>query len=269
MIYNFCNERALIPKYDAGDIGEFFRISQYWVMYGTVGRTSHTTRITGTIHIDTSIFHSSDDFGNTNLIEKKVDLLHFMSTGRLSDPMPLLTTEKIDIPDNEVSSMIAASPYLTTIYPSARWERALDTLSKYSFLYRSLDNVSKDQQQKQRLHYFGNALCRLINTDLHRVSQQTINKDEQRISLLSWLPHFDTLQQKHRQNVIWMMNDTNTDTATRGITNNNVQQQKLSKQLIYVSEIEIRFQHLELISEERELRKVSSDFVITVPCRLD
>ena len=265
MIYNFCNERSIIPKYDSGDIGEFLRISQYWVMYGTVGSASHTTRITGSVNIDTSSFHPSIEFKNATSIAKKLDVLHFISTGRMSDPMSLFTADTHDIPHNVSTAMIAAEPHLTTYYPNVRWERALHTLSKDSFMYRSTGNARRNQQQKERLHYFGNSLCRLINDDLRQVSQKTSNNTRLRTSLFRWLPLFDMLQQKYHRNMVWLMNTT--EGTTSGATNDNVQRQQ--SHTINVSEIEIRFQHLQLLSKQHALRKLSSDFVITVPCRLD
>mmetsp|Transcript_24323 Transcript_24323/g.36067 ORF Transcript_24323/g.36067 Transcript_24323/m.36067 type:complete len:546 (-) Transcript_24323:26-1663(-) len=47
MIYNFAGERRWIRKHDGGDIGEFFRISQYWVMYAAPPKISTVTSIIG------------------------------------------------------------------------------------------------------------------------------------------------------------------------------------------------------------------------------
>eukprot|EP00546_Thalassionema_frauenfeldii_P016448 CAMPEP_0178898784 /NCGR_PEP_ID=MMETSP0786-20121207/2536_1 /TAXON_ID=186022 /ORGANISM="Thalassionema frauenfeldii, Strain CCMP 1798" /LENGTH=437 /DNA_ID=CAMNT_0020569567 /DNA_START=246 /DNA_END=1556 /DNA_ORIENTATION=+ len=47
MLYNFAGERKWIRKHDGGDIGEFFRISQFWVMYATPPKVSTLTTIVG------------------------------------------------------------------------------------------------------------------------------------------------------------------------------------------------------------------------------
>eukprot|EP00977_Amphora_coffeiformis_P024655 scaffold16595_cov232-Amphora_coffeaeformis.AAC.2 len=46
MIYNWLGNRGLVAKHDRGDIGEGLRLSQYWVMYGTVGQKAQTTLLT-------------------------------------------------------------------------------------------------------------------------------------------------------------------------------------------------------------------------------
>ena len=255
MIYNFCNERSILSKYDSGDIGEFLRISQYWVMYSTVGTTSHTTQITGTIHTDLSSSHP--DSGNRTRITKKLDLLLFMSTGIMSDPGPHLATDTIEIPIDVSSSMIAAISHVSTHYPNVRWERALHTWSKDSFLFRSTNQSRKIQQQKERLKYFGAALCQLINNDLHRVPRARNNNNKS-------VQRSNALLQRHYRNLHWLLNRTDNNASAMS---NNIQQRVLEN--FKVSEIEIRFQHLQLLSEQRMLRKESADDVVTIPCHLD
>jgi hypothetical protein len=250
MIYNFCNERSIIPKYDSGDVGEFFRISQYWAMYGTVGTTSHTTRMIGSIHT------SNHSLGRSKHMTKKMDILHWISAGRMSDPTPLLTTDTWDIPPNVSSTMIAANPYVTTYYPNVRWERALHTLSKDSFLYRPNSSGRKNEQQKQRLQYFGSALCLLLNKDLYAISKRTNYKMQQR----TWRTG---LEPTHLHNMHWLMTESNSVVTNSTIDTVQIPQ---TQRINSLSEIEIRFQHLQLMPQQRMLRKVSSDVVITVPC---
>ena len=47
MLYNFGGERRWIPKHDGGDVGEFLRISQFWVMYNRAARQAKVTTVAG------------------------------------------------------------------------------------------------------------------------------------------------------------------------------------------------------------------------------
>jgi hypothetical protein len=47
MVYNFAGERKWITKHDDGNVGEFLRTSQHWVMYSSAPRRSCVTTIVG------------------------------------------------------------------------------------------------------------------------------------------------------------------------------------------------------------------------------
>ena len=95
MIYNFCGERTWIAKHDGGDIGEFLRFSQHWVMFGTPPTTSVHTILVGTID------------------GVEVDVWEWIKNGHV-EPMTL-EVRKSQIWTN-----------MTHIYPSPRWERIFD-----------------------------------------------------------------------------------------------------------------------------------------------
>ena len=96
MLYNFCGERRWIAKHDGGDIGEFLRFSQYWVMFGTPPTTSVHTILTGTIDGD-----------------EDVDVWEWIKSGR---------TETMNLEARQ--SQIWSN--MTHVYPSPRWERIFD-----------------------------------------------------------------------------------------------------------------------------------------------
>jgi len=49
MVLDFAGNRNWIRKFDQGDIGEFLRFSQYWVMFSGPGATTSQVMITGTL----------------------------------------------------------------------------------------------------------------------------------------------------------------------------------------------------------------------------
>eukprot|EP00551_Chaetoceros_affinis_P008973 CAMPEP_0203672046 /NCGR_PEP_ID=MMETSP0090-20130426/7662_1 /ASSEMBLY_ACC=CAM_ASM_001088 /TAXON_ID=426623 /ORGANISM="Chaetoceros affinis, Strain CCMP159" /LENGTH=397 /DNA_ID=CAMNT_0050537269 /DNA_START=361 /DNA_END=1551 /DNA_ORIENTATION=+ len=50
MIYNFSGERKWIVKHDGGDVGEFLRFSQFWVMFSSPPKSSIHDIFTGTLY---------------------------------------------------------------------------------------------------------------------------------------------------------------------------------------------------------------------------
>jgi len=96
MLYNFCGERRWIPKHNGGDIGEFLRFSQHWVMFGRPPMTSVHTIFVGQL---------SD--------ENTVDVWEYIASGRL-------------IPMNLAARQSQIWTNMTHVYPSPRWERAID-----------------------------------------------------------------------------------------------------------------------------------------------
>lgn len=73
MVYNFCGERRWIAKHDNGDIGEFLRFNQNWLMYGPdVSRTTMATLITGKVQQSEIQSNNSTD---SNLEPRRLDIL--------------------------------------------------------------------------------------------------------------------------------------------------------------------------------------------------
>lgn len=100
MIYNWLGNRGWIAKHDRGDIGEGLRLSQYWVMYGTLGHVSDNIFLTG--YIDTTNETSRD-------ARQMVDLLHYVKTKTFRD--------------QDDFNFVPLD--MTSRFPSPRWERAL------------------------------------------------------------------------------------------------------------------------------------------------
>ena len=132
-LYNFAGERGWIRKHDNGDIGEALRLSQYWVMYGSVAETAHTTLLTGILQSN-----NNADF-NTN--ERRIDLLEYIRTGG-GPVQPALSPDIVPLD-------------MSRRYPSARWERAVQTWASQSF-----DDVAIGRGRQ-----LCRALCILIQRD--------------------------------------------------------------------------------------------------------
>lgn len=137
MIYNWMGNRQWIAKHDHGDIGEGLRLSQYWVMYRTLGRTAHNVFLTGYAQKQ----EYEETFASIHDSPSVVNLLHYVKTGqwKIQDP-----------PELVISNM-------TDRFPSPRWER---TLSQWT----------SDGTKKQAIRHFCAKLCMLVNED--RQSQQ-------------------------------------------------------------------------------------------------
>lgn len=101
MVYNWLGNRGWIAKHDGGDIGEGLRLSQYWVMFSTVGKRAHNTMLTG---------YNRDGVNNVTLAW---DLFRYISTG--------------DFVPQEPTDSVAQD--MTSRYPSPRWERALSQMA--------------------------------------------------------------------------------------------------------------------------------------------
>jgi hypothetical protein len=106
MVYNWCGERGWIAKHDGGDIGEFLRFSQYWVMYGTVSTRTVNTLLTG--RLDSSESETS----------RHVDILTALRTGSWGEGSEL-NSEGYSKLRAEIAEDMSAQ------FPSPRWERAL------------------------------------------------------------------------------------------------------------------------------------------------
>lgn len=95
MIYNFSGERKWIAKHDGGDIGEFLRFSQYWVMFGTAPVTSVHTILVGKFE------------------GLEVDVWEWIRKGHVK-------SMDLEVRQSQIWSN------MTHIYPSPRWERIFD-----------------------------------------------------------------------------------------------------------------------------------------------
>jgi len=133
MVYNFAGERRWISKHDGGDIGEFFRISQYWVMYGSPPRSSVVTTIVG--------YRTTNKLGHNEGEED--ELMDYPGT---------VEEEWIDVMEGLKSNNWTWQQHqqqqeesLQTVV-SPRWERALDQWGKHN--------------DKRRVKAFLRTLCR-------------------------------------------------------------------------------------------------------------
>ena len=110
MLYNWCGNRGWIPKHDRGDIGEALRLSQWWIMYGTVSSKGAFTHLIGRRR---AAARNDDDNGATSTTSttalQSIDLYEFLKTGQEVGPYP-----EYIVPHN-----------MTDRYPSPRWERVL------------------------------------------------------------------------------------------------------------------------------------------------
>lgn len=151
MIYNWCGCRHWIKKHDNGDIGEGLRLSQYWVMYATVGQISHTVQLTG---IFNTTFLAG---GKTGQKENFIDLLQALSkrqTSGAEDRWFALSPRYMDEVPLDMSSR----------FPSPRWERAIAQWAMRSDIRRATK--------------FSKALCRLINEDRRTYAVQVAAKGQ-------------------------------------------------------------------------------------------
>lgn len=126
MIYNWLGCRGWIRKHDNGDIGEGLRLSQYWVMYGSLSHNADTLKLTALVD------------GPEYEEDVRVDLLHYIKTGEFVPPEPS------DVVPEDMSDR----------YPSPRWERALsqwasasDTTRGRRMLSRLCGLVNEDRQK--------------------------------------------------------------------------------------------------------------------------
>lgn len=78
MILDFMGNRGWIRKIDQGDIGEFLRFSQYWVMFSGPGTTTSQVMITGTLNNKTNvnvwgwIKNGNEDIVDMEMFEKEI-----------------------------------------------------------------------------------------------------------------------------------------------------------------------------------------------------
>eukprot|EP00586_Coscinodiscus_wailesii_P008627 CAMPEP_0172522268 /NCGR_PEP_ID=MMETSP1066-20121228/293034_1 /TAXON_ID=671091 /ORGANISM="Coscinodiscus wailesii, Strain CCMP2513" /LENGTH=196 /DNA_ID=CAMNT_0013305255 /DNA_START=655 /DNA_END=1245 /DNA_ORIENTATION=- len=95
MLLDFGGNRGRIPKIDNGDVGEFLRFSQYWVMFTGPSVTTEQALVTGTL-TDT----------------KNVNVYEWIKNG------------KVEVVDMKQFQEVAWTN-MTHVYPSARFERAI------------------------------------------------------------------------------------------------------------------------------------------------
>ncbi len=139
MIYNFAGEHKLISKHDGGDIGEFFRFSQYWVMFATPPKSSVHDIFMGKIrrsNVDSVTSNGSTGIKNnqTETIDDllEIDVWQWMKNGKM---VPIDLEKR----RNEIWSN------MTHIYPSPRLERLFSQWS--------------GRKNTRALNYFLNKMC--------------------------------------------------------------------------------------------------------------
>ncbi len=106
MFYDFGGNRGWYTKLDHGDIGEFMRFSQYWVMYNSPPISSSSILFLGTLKQNT---------GTSTTITKNVNVWKWI---RNPNKIETLSLKTISNPQEWVHGM-------THVYPSPRWERAI------------------------------------------------------------------------------------------------------------------------------------------------
>jgi hypothetical protein len=130
-------ERGWIAKHDGGDVGEFFRISKYWVMYSSPPKSSVQTTLVGYKQ------HTTNTDNNTDNNEEWVDVMQGLRTNQWEWQSSY-----------SYSSQSEERTLQTVISP--RWERALDQWGRSKYQVR-------DKHLLQRLcsHHIPNDIQRL------------------------------------------------------------------------------------------------------------
>lgn len=98
MLYDFSGNRGWIKKVDSGDVGEFLRFSQFWVMYSGPPKTAGHILTTGTL----------------NEVEN-VNIWQWMKDGSIE-------VVDLDSFENKIWTN------MTHVYPSPRIERAMSDM---------------------------------------------------------------------------------------------------------------------------------------------
>uniref|UniRef100_A0A7S4HU90 HTTM domain-containing protein n=1 Tax=Odontella aurita TaxID=265563 RepID=A0A7S4HU90_9STRA len=149
MLYNAGGNYGIIAKHDDGDIGEFLRFNQWWVMYGpNVGTVDKVGMMIGVI--DPPIEGMNDEGGMTNTqAVQRVDLMKAIRTNDWSSASILDETEyakmRQELPGNMASR-----------FPSWRWEVAMKDWIK--------DDVKPAQfTRSKRSVRLGKTLCAAAN----------------------------------------------------------------------------------------------------------
>ncbi len=135
MIYNFAGERKWITKHDGGDIGEFLRFSQYWVMFSSPPTKAEHVIFTGILRHHSTVGDSGDGGDVSRRREndvKEVDVWRWISDG---------TFQTMDSEKRKHEIWYN----MTEIYPSPRVERMFDQM------------VSRKRYEK--IKYFMNKMC--------------------------------------------------------------------------------------------------------------
>lgn len=154
MIYNWTLYRGVIPKLDNGDIGQGLRLSQHWLMFGTVAQRGSTIQLTGKVRLPSAAGESEDSANVTRL-----DLFHFIKTGqdRVQDPPSFIPHD------------------MTYRYPSPRWEKAMHDWAMAGDLWSRGERVCR-------------VLCIFVNEDRLRRGKQKVSEVEMRYQMVNVLP---------------------------------------------------------------------------------
>ena len=113
MAYNWCGERRWIAKHDNGDIGEFLRFNQNWLMYGPdVSRTTMATLITGKVQ-------QSEPQRNNSTDSRRLDILKAIRDNDWGGKSEIDHSTYMFMRYEETPGDMAAR------FPSWRWEVSL------------------------------------------------------------------------------------------------------------------------------------------------
>jgi len=159
MVYNWCGERNWIAKHDGGDIGEFLRYNQNWLMYGPdVSTSSLVTLITGKIQ-DSQDSNNATDTSK----ERRIDILKAIRTRDWGSNSEIDHPTYLNMRQETPGDMAAR-------YPSWRWEVSIKDWVKDRVKPRSM---TPDRRVKR----LGHVLCVAAN-DVRQGNEERITHIE-------------------------------------------------------------------------------------------
>ena len=148
MAYNWCGERRWIAKHDNGDIGEFLRFNQNWLMYGPdVSRTTMATLITGKVQGDEIQSKNSTD---SNLEPRRLDIFKAIRDNEWGGSSEIDHSTYMFMRYEETPGDMAAR------FPSWRWEVSLKDWVKERVKPRSMTPARRSKR-------LGHVLCVAAN----------------------------------------------------------------------------------------------------------
>jgi len=157
MVYNWCGERRWIAKHDHGDIGEFLRFNQNWLMYGPdVSRTTMATLITGKVKESRT---QNDNSTDSKLEPRRLDILRAIRDNDWGSNSEIDYSTYMFMRHEETPSDMAAR------FPSWRWEVSLKDWVKERVKPRSMT----PSRRSKRL---GHVLCVAANDARKGISEK-------------------------------------------------------------------------------------------------
>ena len=148
MAYNWCGERRWIAKHDNGDIGEFLRFNQNWLMYGPdVSRTTMATLITGKVQQSQLQRNNSTD---SNLEPRRLDILKAIRDDEWGGKSEIDHSTYMFMRYKETPGDMAAR------FPSWRWEVSLKDWVKERVKPRFMTPARRSERLGRVLCVFAN-----------------------------------------------------------------------------------------------------------------